>query len=112
MADPATRALAALAAGRPVVVSDDEDRKNEGDLICAAVHASPELVAFTVRHTSGFVCVALPEADCERLDLPPMHADNHDRFGTAYRVTVDLHGTGSGISAEARARTIAALAAP
>lgn len=105
-------ALVALAAGRPVVVVDDADRENEGDLVFAASLATPQLVAFTVRHTSGFVCVALPEDECDRLALPPMHHDNADRFRTAYRVTVDLVGTGTGISAAARAATIAALGTP
>jgi 3,4-dihydroxy 2-butanone 4-phosphate synthase/GTP cyclohydrolase II len=103
-------ALGAIAAGRPVVVVDDADREDEGDLIFAAACATPALVAFMVRHTSGFVCVALPGEECDRLALPPMHHRNDDRFGTAYRVTVDLRGTGTGISASARARTIAALA--
>jgi 3,4-dihydroxy 2-butanone 4-phosphate synthase/GTP cyclohydrolase II len=106
------RAVAAVAAGRPVVVVDDADRENEGDLIFAAALATPELLAFTVRHTSGYVCVALSGADCDRLNLPPMHHSSGDRFGTAYRVSVDLRGTGTGISAASRARTIAALAAP
>lgn len=105
-------ALTALAAGEPVVVVDDADRENEGDLIFAAALATPELVAFTVRHTSGFVCVALPEETCDRLALPPMHHENGDRYRTAYRVTVDLRGTGTGISATSRAATIAALASP
>jgi len=105
-------ALAAIAAGRPVVVIDDADRENEGDLIFAANLATPQLVAFTVRHTSGFVCVALPEDDCDRLHLPPMHHDNADRFRTAYRVTVDVRGSGTGISAASRAATIAALGSP
>jgi 3,4-dihydroxy 2-butanone 4-phosphate synthase/GTP cyclohydrolase II len=105
-------AVAAIAAGRPVVVADDPSRENEGDLIFAAAHATPKLVAFTVRHTSGFVCVALPGEDCDRLALPPMHHRDDDPFGTAYRVTVDLRGTGTGISATDRARTIVALASP
>jgi 3,4-dihydroxy 2-butanone 4-phosphate synthase/GTP cyclohydrolase II len=105
-------AIAAIAAGRPVVVADDADRENEGDLIFSALHATPKLVAFTVRHTSGFLCVALPEEECDRLALPPMHHRTDDRFGTAYRVTVDRVGVGTGISASARARTIAALASP
>ncbi|GAA4692025.1 hypothetical protein GCM10023215_31310 [Pseudonocardia yuanmonensis] len=111
--DPAEQrvrdALAALAAGDPVVVVDDADRENEGDLIFAATLATPALVAFTVRHTSGFVCVALPGEDCDRLGLSPMHRANQDRYRTAYQVTVDLAGTGTGISASARAATIAAL---
>ena len=105
-------ALAEIAAGRPVVVVDDADRENEGDLIFAAACATPELVAFMVRHTSGFVCVALRGDECERLALAPMHHRDGDRFHTAFRVPVDLQGTGTGISASARARTIAALASP
>ncbi|GAA1383516.1 bifunctional 3,4-dihydroxy-2-butanone-4-phosphate synthase/GTP cyclohydrolase II [Pseudonocardia kongjuensis] len=105
-------ALVAIAAGQPVVVVDDADREDEGDLIFAAALATPALVAFTVRHTSGFICVALPDDECDRLDLPPMHHRDGDRFSTAYRVTVDRAGTGTGISATARAATIAALAAP
>jgi 3,4-dihydroxy 2-butanone 4-phosphate synthase/GTP cyclohydrolase II len=69
-------------------------------------------VAFTVRHTSGFLCVALPGDECDRLALPPMHGEGGDPFQTAYRVTVDLRGTGTGISASARAATIQALASP
>ena len=105
-------ALAALAVGEPVIVVDDADRENEGDLIFAAALATPALVAFTVRHTSGFVCVALPGEDCDRLELSPMHYANEDRYRTAYQVPVDLAGTGTGASASARAATIAALAAP
>jgi 3,4-dihydroxy 2-butanone 4-phosphate synthase/GTP cyclohydrolase II len=105
------RALDAIAAGRPVIVVDDEHRENEGDLVFAAECATPELMAFTVRHTSGYVCVALPASECDRLDLPPMHSMNTDRMGTAYRVTVDLAtGVGTGISARDRARTVAAHA--
>jgi 3,4-dihydroxy 2-butanone 4-phosphate synthase / GTP cyclohydrolase II len=105
------RALADLAAGRPVVVVDDADRENEGDLIFAAEKATPELVSFMVRYTSGYICVALTEADCERLDLPPMHHTNLDSFRTAFTVTVDAKtGITTGISAADRARTIALLA--
>jgi 3,4-dihydroxy 2-butanone 4-phosphate synthase / GTP cyclohydrolase II len=102
------RAVAAIAANRPVVVVDDVDREDGGDLIFAAECATTALLAFMVRHTSGYVCVALPGDECDRLGLPPMH----DRFGTDYCVTVDLIGSGTGISAADRARTIAALAAP
>ena len=101
-----------MAAGKAVVVVDDADRENEGDLIFAATRATPKLVAFTVRHTSGFLCVAMPGEECDRLALPPMRHQGRDRFQTAYRVTVDRRGTGTGISATARAATIAALAAP
>ena len=80
-------AVAEIAAGRAVVVVDDEDRENEGDLIFAAELATPELVAFTVRYSSGVICVALTGADCDRLDLPPMYRVNQDRKGTAFTVS-------------------------
>ncbi|AEA25617.1 bifunctional 3,4-dihydroxy-2-butanone-4-phosphate synthase/GTP cyclohydrolase II [Pseudonocardia benzenivorans] len=107
------RAVADLAEGKPVVVVDDEDRENEGDLIFAAEKATPELVSFVVRYTSGYVCVALTEEDCDRLDLPPMHHTNTDNFRTAFTVTVDAkEGVTTGISAADRARTIRLLADP
>ncbi|WP_433272471.1 bifunctional 3,4-dihydroxy-2-butanone-4-phosphate synthase/GTP cyclohydrolase II [Pseudonocardia xinjiangensis] len=107
------RALADLRAGKPVVVVDDEDRENEGDLIFAAEMATPELVSFMVRYTSGYVCVALTEAECDRLDLPPMHHSNGDNFRTAFTVTVDAKaGITTGISATDRAHTIRLLADP
>lgn len=107
------RAIAEVAAGRPVIVVDDEDRENEGDLIFAAARATPELLAFTVRYTSGYICVALTGADCDRLDLPPMFHTNQDKRGTAYTVTVDAReGVTTGISAADRARTIRLLADP
>ncbi|CAL9399874.1 Riboflavin biosynthesis protein RibBA [Actinosynnema sp. ALI-1.44] len=107
------RAVRDIADGRPVIVVDDEDRENEGDLIFAAEKATPELLAFMVRYTSGYVCVALTEADCARLDLPPMYHTNQDQRGTAYTVTVDAReGVSTGISAADRARTIRLLADP
>ena len=105
------RAAAALAAGRPVVVTDDVARTDQGYLVFAAEAATPKLLAFTVRHTSGYVRVALPGTECDRLNLPPMCSHEGDRFGAADRVTVDWCGTGTGISATDRSRTIAALAA-
>ncbi|GAB3060221.1 bifunctional 3,4-dihydroxy-2-butanone-4-phosphate synthase/GTP cyclohydrolase II [Micromonospora schwarzwaldensis] len=105
------QAVADVAAGRPVVVVDDEGRENEGDLIFAAELATPELVAFMVRHTSGYICVPLTEDECARLDLPPMHHTNQDRRGTAYTVTVDAReGVSTGISAADRSHTIRLLA--
>ncbi|WP_448625019.1 bifunctional 3,4-dihydroxy-2-butanone-4-phosphate synthase/GTP cyclohydrolase II [Geodermatophilus sp. URMC 64] len=105
-------AIAAIKAGRAVVVVDDEDRENEGDLVFAAELATPELVAFMVRYTSGYICVPVTEADADRLDLPPMFRVNQDRRGTAYTVTVDAReGVSTGISAKDRARTIRLLAA-
>ena len=107
------RAVADIAAGKPVVVVDDADRENEGDLIFAAQMATPELVAFMVRYTSGYICVPLTETDCDRLDLPPMYHTNQDRRGTAYTVTVDAaDGVSTGISATDRAHTIRLLADP
>ncbi|HET9519189.1 MAG TPA: bifunctional 3,4-dihydroxy-2-butanone-4-phosphate synthase/GTP cyclohydrolase II [Actinoplanes sp.] len=111
--DDIERAIKQIAAGRPVVVVDDEDRENEGDLIFAAEHATPELLAFMVRWTSGYVCVPLTEAEADRLDLPPMFHTNQDRRGTAYTVTVDAReGVSTGISAADRAHTIRLLADP
>ncbi|WP_430780240.1 bifunctional 3,4-dihydroxy-2-butanone-4-phosphate synthase/GTP cyclohydrolase II [Actinoplanes sp. G11-F43] len=105
------RAIADIAAGKAVIVVDDEDRENEGDLIFAAEHATPELVAFMVRYTSGYICVAIPEAEADRLDLPPMVQTNQDTLKTAYAVTVDAsHGITTGISAADRAHTIRLLA--
>jgi 3,4-dihydroxy 2-butanone 4-phosphate synthase/GTP cyclohydrolase II len=105
------RAIKDIAAGRPVIVVDDEDRENEGDLIFAAEHATQELVAFMVRYTSGYICVPLTEPEADRLDLPPMFHTNQDRRGTAYAVTVDAReGVSTGISAADRAHTIRLLA--
>jgi 3,4-dihydroxy 2-butanone 4-phosphate synthase / GTP cyclohydrolase II len=104
------RALATLAEGRPVIVVDDQDRENEGDLIFAAQKATSEMVAFMVRHTSGYICVALTGETCDRLDLPPMYPAQ-DLLRTAYTVTVDAkYGVTTGISATDRARTIKLLA--
>ncbi len=109
--DTVEHAIAEIKAGRAVVVVDDEDRENEGDLIFAAELATPELVAFMVRYTSGYVCVPLEEQDCDRLDLPPMFHTNQDKRGTAYTVTVDAReGVTTGISATDRAQTIRMLA--
>src|SRR4051812_27894703 len=111
MSEQIERAVAEIAAGRPVIVVDDEDRENEGDLIFAAEHATPELVAFMVRYTSGYICVPLPEAEADRLELPPQFHTNQDRRGTAYAVTVDARtGVSTGISAADRSRTIRLLA--
>ncbi len=111
--DGIDRAIRDIAAGRPVVVVDDEDRENEGDLIFAASMATPELVAFMVRYTSGYICVPLTEPDCDRLDLPPMYHVNQDKRGTAYTVTVDAReGVTTGISAADRSRTMRLLAEP
>jgi 3,4-dihydroxy 2-butanone 4-phosphate synthase/GTP cyclohydrolase II len=106
-------ALKAIAAGGMVVVIDDEDRENEGDLIMAAELATPEALAFIIRHSSGVVCTALPAARLAQLQLPLMVPDNTEAMGTAFTITTDYrHGTSTGISAADRALTIRALADP
>jgi 3,4-dihydroxy 2-butanone 4-phosphate synthase / GTP cyclohydrolase II len=106
-------AVAAIARGEIVVVVDDEDRENEGDLIIAAEHATPERMAFYVRHTSGLICTAITSERADELDLPLMVARNTEVQRTAFTVTVDaLAGTTTGISASDRSRTIAALVNP
>jgi 3,4-dihydroxy 2-butanone 4-phosphate synthase/GTP cyclohydrolase II len=101
----------AFAKGEIVVVTDDDDRENEGDLILAAVHATSEKIAFIVRHTSGIVCAPLTGEIARRLHLAPMVADNDAIHGTAFTVSVDYrHGTTTGISAEERTLTIRNLA--
>src|SRR5215475_4035563 len=105
--------LADLRAGRMVIVMDDEDRENEGDLIMAAEHASAEAVAFMIRHTSGIICVPMDESGLARLDLPQMVPVNSESQRTAFTVSVDLRaGTTTGVSSEDRAATIRALASP
>ncbi|WP_104117355.1 3,4-dihydroxy-2-butanone-4-phosphate synthase [Arthrobacter sp. B1805] len=109
--DPVQDAVDAIAAGRAVIVVDDEDRENEGDIVFAAEDATPELVGWTVRWTSGVLCVPLQAADAERLVLPPMTAVNEDAKGTAYTVSCDAAtGVSTGISAADRARTARVLA--
>lgn len=108
--DSVDDAIAAIQAGKAVVVVDSEDRENEGDLIFAAADATPELVAFMVRHTSGYICVSMSDERATALELPPMTADNQDLHGTAYAVTVDAATGTTGISARSRATTIALLA--
>ncbi|HEX7321349.1 MAG TPA: bifunctional 3,4-dihydroxy-2-butanone-4-phosphate synthase/GTP cyclohydrolase II [Mycobacterium sp.] len=111
--DTVERAVADIAAGKAVVVIDDEARENEGDLIFAAEKATPELVAFMVRYTSGYLCVPLDGAICDRLGLLPMYVLNQDKHGTAYTVTVDARdNVGTGISASDRATTMRLLADP
>jgi 3,4-dihydroxy 2-butanone 4-phosphate synthase/GTP cyclohydrolase II len=104
-------AVAEIAAGRPVVVVDDEDRENEGDIIFAAVHATEALLAFTVRYSSGVICAPMPDRRADELDLPLMTPLNEDYHGTAFTVSVDARdGVSTGISAADRARTLRLLA--
>jgi len=105
--DSIDKAIEAIAAGQVVVVVDDEDRENEGDLIFAASKATPETLGFMIRYTSGVICVAMEGAELDRLDLPPMTVVNEDRKGTAYAVSVDArNGISTGISAADRSHTI------
>jgi 3,4-dihydroxy 2-butanone 4-phosphate synthase/GTP cyclohydrolase II len=111
--DDVERAIADIAAGRPVVVVDDENRENEGDIIFAAEAATPELLAFMIRYTSGVICVPMLGLDLDRLNLPLMTTQNGERMRTAFTVTVDARdGVTTGISAADRATTILRLADP
>ena len=106
-------ALRAFERGEIVVVMDDDGRENEGDLIVAAVHTTPEKMAFIVRHTSGIVCAPMTRDEARRLNLTPMVADNDAPHATAFTVTVDYkHGTTTGISADDRTLTARNLANP
>jgi len=109
--DTVERAIEDIAAGRAVVVVDDEDRENEGDLIFAASKATPELMGFTIRHSSGVICVPMPADMLDRLEIPLMSPHNEDRLRTAYTVSVDARdGVTTGISAADRAHTARVLA--
>jgi 3,4-dihydroxy 2-butanone 4-phosphate synthase / GTP cyclohydrolase II len=109
--DSIESAVAAIAAGEIVVVVDDTDRENEGDLILAAAKATPEKMAFMIRHTSGIICVPMTAGRADRLNLPPMVANNLDPLRTAFTVSVDYRvGMTTGISAEERTNTVRALA--
>src|ERR1700683_2570902 len=104
-------AVAALPRGELVIVADDDDRENEGDLFVAASLCTPEKMAFIIRHTSGIVCAPLAQDDARRLQLDPMVARNDAPLGTAFTVSVDVrHGLTTGISAEERTNTVRALA--
>jgi 3,4-dihydroxy 2-butanone 4-phosphate synthase/GTP cyclohydrolase II len=104
-------AVAAFARGEILVVADDDDRENEGDLFVAAALCTPEKMAFIIRHTSGIVCAPLAPDDARRLHLDPMVALNDAPLGTAFTVSVDVrHGLTTGISAEERTNTVRALA--
>src|SRR5215510_9497176 len=106
-----TAAVEAFGRGEIVVVTDDDDRENEGDLVMAAVHTTPEKMAFIIRNTCGIVCAPLTAEIARRLHLAPMVADNDAIHGTAFTVSVDYrHGTTTGISAEDRTATIRNLA--
>ncbi len=109
--DDVVRAIKDIADGRPVIVVDDADRENEGDIIFAASKATPELLAFTIRYGRGLICVPMLGSDLERLNLPAMTSQNQEHHGTAFTISVDArHGITTGISAADRAKTIQLLA--
>ncbi len=104
---PIPELVAELAAGRMIVLVDEEDRENEGDLVLAADHVSPEAINFMSRHGRGLICLTMTRERCERLQLPPMAARNGTRHGTAFTVSIEAaEGVTTGISAADRARTV------
>ncbi len=111
MLNKVTEAIEAIARGELVIVTDDDDRENEGDLICAAALCTAEKMAFIIRHTCGIVCAPVTAEEARRLHLNPMVAVNDAPLGTAFTVSVDVkHGLTTGISAEQRSNTVRALA--
>ncbi|MFE0330177.1 bifunctional 3,4-dihydroxy-2-butanone-4-phosphate synthase/GTP cyclohydrolase II [Streptomyces sp. NPDC058960] len=111
--DPVEQAVADIAAGRPVVVVDDEDRENEGDLVIAAEKITPEIVAFMMSECRGLICVPMEGEELDRLGLPQMVDENNESMKTAFTVSVDAsaaHGVTTGISASDRATTLQLLA--
>ncbi|WP_328908994.1 bifunctional 3,4-dihydroxy-2-butanone-4-phosphate synthase/GTP cyclohydrolase II [Streptomyces sp. NBC_00234] len=111
--DPVEQAIRDIAAGRPVVVVDDEDRENEGDLVIAAEKATPEIVAFMMSECRGLICAPMESGELERLELPQMVDHNTESMKTAFTVSVDAsaaHGVTTGISAADRATTLRMLA--
>jgi 3,4-dihydroxy 2-butanone 4-phosphate synthase/GTP cyclohydrolase II len=109
---PIPELVAELAAGRMVILVDEEDRENEGDLVLAAEHVTPEAVNFMARHARGLICLTLTRERCERLQLPPMASRNGTKHGTAFTVSIEAaSGVTTGISAADRARTIAVAVA-
>ncbi len=109
MLSPVPEILEDLRQGRMIILVDDEDRENEGDLVCAAERITPEIIHFMTRHTPGYLCLALTGADCDRLELHPQTAINTSLRHTAMTVSIDghpRHGVGTGISASDRARTV------
>ena len=109
---PVPELVADLAAGRMVILVDEEDRENEGDLVLAAEHVTPEAINFMARHARGLICLTLTRERCERLQLPPMASRNGTKHGTAFTVSIEAAtGVTTGISAADRARTVAAAVA-
>ena len=115
MMQPIPEILDELRAGRMIVLVDDEKRENEGDLVCAAQSASPDILNFMLKEARGMMCIPVSQAVCDRLDLPPQSTSNTSQRTTAYTVSVDAHerfGLTTGVSAADRARTCQVLADP
>ena len=109
---PVPELVAELAAGRMVILVDEEDRENEGDLVLAAEHVTPEAINFMARHARGLICLTLTRERCERLHLPPMAPRNGGKHGTAFTISIEAaSGVTTGISAADRARTVQAAVA-
>ena len=109
---PVTEIVAELRAGRMVILVDEEDRENEGDLVMAAEFVTPEAINFMVTHGRGLVCLTLTEERCQQLDLPLMAVRNGTRFGTNFTVSIEAaEGVDTGISAADRAKTVRAAVA-
>jgi 3,4-dihydroxy 2-butanone 4-phosphate synthase / GTP cyclohydrolase II len=106
------RAVAALSAGRMVIVTDDADRENEGDLILPAGNVTADQIAFVVRHSTGILCAPMPGSRADALNLPLMVEESTDAHGTAFTVTVDHRDSGTGVAAADRAASLRALADP
>ena len=110
---PPDEIVAELRAGRMVILVDEEDRENEGDIVLAADHVTPEAINFMARHARGLICLTLSREMCERLQLPPMVARNGAKHSTAFTVSIEAaEGVTTGISAADRARTVQAAVAP
>src|SRR5213082_1900742 len=110
---PIPELVAELAAGRMVILVDEEDRENEGDLVLAADRVTPEAINFMAREGRGLICLALTEERCAELELPPMVQENTSNFGTAFTVSIEARGrTTTGISAADRAATVRAAIDP
>ena len=109
---PVSEIVAELAAGRMVVLVDEEDRENEGDLVLAADHVTPEAINFMAKHGRGLICLTLTRERCEKLRLQPMVSRNGTQYGTAFTVSIEAAtGVTTGISAADRARTVQAAVA-
>jgi 3,4-dihydroxy 2-butanone 4-phosphate synthase/GTP cyclohydrolase II len=109
---PVLDIVADMRAGRMVILVDEEDRENEGDLVLAAEHVTPEAINFMAKYGRGLICLTLTEARCRQLDLPLMVRDNKTPHGTAFTVSIEAaEGVTTGISAQDRSRTVQAAVA-